>query len=65
MRLRAVPPYGAGRWCDSPALLASGGVWPDLAKLGYASNNAGPDPPAAALLGSAQGWHGTQPHGRA
>ena len=27
MRLHAVPPYGAGRWRDFPALLASGGVW--------------------------------------
>ncbi len=35
-----------------------------LAKLGCASNNASPDPPAAALLGSAQGWHGAQPHAR-
>ena len=33
-----------------------------LAKLGFASNNASPDPPAAALLGSAQGWHGAQPY---
>ena len=33
-----------------------------LAKLGYASNNASPDPPAAALLGTAQGWHGAKPH---
>jgi hypothetical protein len=33
-----------------------------LAKLGCASNNASPDPPAAALLGTAQGWHGAMPH---
>ena len=33
-----------------------------LAKLGFASNNASPDPPAAALLGTAQGWHGAKPH---
>ena len=32
-----------------------------LAKLGCASNNASPDPPAAALLGSLQGWRAVRP----
>jgi len=27
MRHRSEPPYGVGRWRDSPALLAPGGVW--------------------------------------
>jgi hypothetical protein len=58
MRHRSVPPGGDGRWRDSPALLAPGGVW----LSGYASNNVSPDPPAAALLGTAQGWHGALPH---
>jgi len=41
------------RWSlrDSPALLASCGVWLNSA---IASNNASPDPPAAVLLGSAE-----------
>ncbi len=43
-----------GRWSlrDSPTLLAPGGVWLELALR--AQTIASPDPPTAALLGSAQ-----------
>ena len=58
----AALPAPLGRWslCDCPALLASGGAWLELGLR--PQTFASPDPPAAALLGTAQGWHGAQPH---